>query len=159
MTGRKTITTTHSRFTVAASTSEKVIGLMQMPYEKIVSVHDAETGEEIPQKSPSTILKAIGTPRDYRGGPLEEVVIEFTERGYTILSGDPHKIRPTYFHTCDESAPEITDACRDQIVKYLFKHSMDLPGIGRPVQWQYFAGLTSADVERIGNDGKKGFYN
>jgi len=64
MTGRKTVTTTHSRFTVAESTSEKVIGLMQAPYEKIVAIHDAETGEEIPQKSPSTILRADGYSRD-----------------------------------------------------------------------------------------------
>jgi len=159
MTGRKTVTTTHSRFTVAASTPEKTIRLMQAPYEKIVAVHDAETGEEIPQKSSTTILKAIGAPRDYRGGPLEEVVIEFTEQGYEVLSGDPRRIKTAYYHLCDESADEITDACRDQIVKYLFGHSMDLPGIGRPVQWQYFAGLSTADVERIGNEGKKAYYN
>ena len=47
MTTKKTVTTTHGRFTVDGSTSEKMINLMQAPYEKIVSVHDAETGKEI----------------------------------------------------------------------------------------------------------------
>jgi len=45
--GRKTITTTHGRYTAAGSMSEKVIRLMEMPYEKTLHIHDAETGEEI----------------------------------------------------------------------------------------------------------------
>jgi excisionase family DNA binding protein len=49
MTGKKTVTTTHSRFTVDGETSEKQILMMQAPYEEIVSVHDAETGKRLEQ--------------------------------------------------------------------------------------------------------------
>ena len=152
---RKTVTTTHSRFTVAESTSEKVIGLMQAPYEKIVAIHDAETGEEIPQKSPSTILRADGYSRD---GAAEACVIEFSERGYTVLS-DTRRLKVGYLHICDESAGEISERCRDQIIRYMFSHPDGLPGIGRTTQKQYFAGLSTADVERIGNEGRKAYYN
>ena len=45
---RKTITSTHGRFTIDGSASEKMINLMQAPYEKIVSVHDSATGKKLP---------------------------------------------------------------------------------------------------------------
>lgn len=44
---RKTVTTSHGRYTVDGSMSEKTIRLMMAPYERLVSIHDAETGEEI----------------------------------------------------------------------------------------------------------------
>ena len=47
MTGRKTVTTTHGRYTVDGSMSEKTIKMMMAPYERLISIHDAETGEEI----------------------------------------------------------------------------------------------------------------
>jgi Putative transposon-encoded protein (DUF2080). len=48
MTTRKTVITTHSRHTVDGSVSDKLIKLMEAPYEKTVSVCDSETGKEIP---------------------------------------------------------------------------------------------------------------
>jgi len=47
MTTRKTVTTTHSRHTVDGAASDKLIKLMEAPYEQTVSVCDSETGEEI----------------------------------------------------------------------------------------------------------------
>lgn len=47
MENRKTVTTTHGRFTVDGSASEKLIRMMQTPYEKIQTVHDAKIGEQI----------------------------------------------------------------------------------------------------------------
>ncbi len=158
MTTKKTVTTTHGRFTVDGSTSEKMINLMQAPYEKIVSVHDAETGKEIPQKSPSTILKADGSVNDSAESAGEICTIEFTEQGYNVIS-DARRIKIGYLHICEESADQVTDACRDQIVNYLFNHPQDLPGVGKTPQKQYFAGLSTADTERIGNKGKKAYYN
>lgn len=49
MAGKKTVTTTHARFTVDGSASEKEILLMQAPYEEIVSIHDADTGKCLEQ--------------------------------------------------------------------------------------------------------------
>lgn len=49
MTTRKTVTTTHSRHTVDGAASDKLIKLMETPYEQTVSVCDLETGEEIPR--------------------------------------------------------------------------------------------------------------
>lgn len=45
MTTRKTVTTTHSRHTVDGAASDKLIKLMEAPYEQTVSVCDLETGE------------------------------------------------------------------------------------------------------------------
>ena len=45
MTTRKTVTTTHSRHTVDGAASDKLIKLMEAPYEQTVSVCDSETGE------------------------------------------------------------------------------------------------------------------
>ena len=158
MTTKKTVTTTHGRFTVDGSTSEKMISLMQAPYEKIVSVHDAETGEKLPQKSSSTILKADGSVNDSAESAGEICTVEFTEQGYKVIS-DARRVKIGYLHICDESAESVTDACRDQIINYLFNYPQDLPGVGKTPQKQYFAGLTTVDIERIGNKGKKGYYN
>ncbi len=75
MAGRKTVTTTHGRYTVDGRASEKTIKLMAMPYERLVSVHDAETGR-------------------LNGG--EEAVPEAVERprGDTILVSDYERIMP-----------------------------------------------------------------
>jgi ribosomal protein L37AE/L43A len=43
--GRKTITTTHGRYPVSGLASDATIGLMMMPYEKLVSVNDSKTGK------------------------------------------------------------------------------------------------------------------
>lgn len=157
MTTKKTVTTTHARFVVDGSTSEKMINLMRAPYEKIVSVHDAGTGEEIPQKSSSTILKANGSIRNSAESAGEVCIVEFTEQGYNVIS-DARRVKVGYLHICEESAKEISDACRDQIINYLFNHPRDLPGVGKTPQNQYFVGLSTDDLERIGNKGKKGYY-
>ena len=44
MAGRKTVTTTHGRYTVDGRASEKTIKLMAMPYEQTLTIHDAATG-------------------------------------------------------------------------------------------------------------------
>jgi len=62
MTGRKTVTTTHGRYTVDGSVSEKTIKLMAMPYEQTLTIHDAETGrllageEETPQRGDTILI-------------------------------------------------------------------------------------------------------
>jgi len=45
--GRKTITTTHGRYPVSGLASDATIGLMMMPYEKLVSVNDSKTGKPV----------------------------------------------------------------------------------------------------------------
>lgn len=42
---RKTITTTHARYTAHESTSDKLVKLMEAPYETTLSVVDPKTGE------------------------------------------------------------------------------------------------------------------
>ena len=41
MAGRKTVTTTHGRYTVDGRASEKTIKMMAMPYERLISILDA----------------------------------------------------------------------------------------------------------------------
>jgi hypothetical protein len=71
MAGRKTVTTTHGRYTVDGRASEKTIKMMAMPYERLISIHDAETGRLI-------------------GGEEEET----PHRGDTILVSDYERIMP-----------------------------------------------------------------
>jgi len=62
MTGRKTVTTTHGRYTVDGRASEKTIKLMAMPYEQTLTIHDAETGrllageEETPHRGDTILI-------------------------------------------------------------------------------------------------------
>jgi len=72
MTGRKTVTTTHGRYTVDGRASEKTIKLMAMPYEQTLTIHDAETG------------RLIG----------DEEAVETPQRGDTILITDYERIMP-----------------------------------------------------------------
>ncbi len=72
MAGRKTVTTTHGRYAVDGRASEKTIKMMAMPYERLVSVHDAETG------------RLIG----------DEEAVETPQRGDTILITDYERIMP-----------------------------------------------------------------
>jgi hypothetical protein len=76
MTGRKTVTTTHGRYTVDGSVSEKTIRLMAMPYERVLHIHDAETGRLIGGEE--TVPEAVDT----------------TRRGDTILISDYERILP-----------------------------------------------------------------
>ena len=116
---------------------------------------DAEAGEEIPRKSSTTTLKAW---RYSRNGAAEAYVVEFSEHGYRVVSDD-RKNQVSYLHLCDASADKITDACRNKIIKYMFDHPDNLPGIGKTAQHKYFGGLTATDIERIGNGGRKAYYN
>jgi len=72
MTGRKTVTTTHGRYTVDGRASEKTIKMMAMPYEQTLTIHDAETG------------RLIG----------DEEAVETPQRGDTILITDYERIMP-----------------------------------------------------------------
>jgi len=72
MAGRKTVTTTHGRYTVDGRASEKTIKLMAMPYEQTLTIHDAETG------------RLIG----------DEEAVETPQRGDTILITDYERIMP-----------------------------------------------------------------
>ena len=98
----------------------------------------------------STILKAsVG-----RG----ECLVKFSESGYEVIK-DNRDIRVGYLHICTESSEQITDMCRDQIIKYMYNTPRKMPGIGTTVISKYFGGLTKAEAEAIGNGGKKVYYN
>ncbi len=107
-------------------------------------------------QSISTILEA----RSRFGGSCR---VEFTETGYTVISDD-RKVKVGYLHVCDDSPETITEACRDQIIRYFFrpirfdKSADSLPTLGATTQRRYFAGLSIQDIERIGNNGERGFY-
>ena len=114
----------------------------------------------------STIVKA----EYFEKGLNYEYVIEFTENGYNILKDTipTHRIERlnkdkkavSYLHICEESAEEITETCRNQILKYLYTHDNDMtPGLGATVIERYFKGLSRAEAEKIGNEGKKAYYN
>lgn len=94
-------------------------------------------------------------------------MIRFDEQGYEVIEDTvPRYIHSFskghfnggYLHISDESAPVITDACRDQIVRYMFNRPRNLPGLGATPQHRYFQDLTTEDIERIGNDGKRSYY-
>lgn len=99
--------------------------------------------------SQTTILTAY-----WQGGGCR---VEFSESGWTVLE-DTRDINLGYLHCYDDSAEEITDDCRNQIIRYIFAHQKGLPGVGATPQHRYFRGLNTADIERIGNDGKRAFY-
>ena len=88
----------------------------------------------------------------------DSCIVMFTESGYEVVS-DARKVKVGYLHINDDSSESITDECRNQIAKYMFNHPDNMPGLGRTAMEKYFVGLTKADVEAIGNDGKKAFYN
>jgi hypothetical protein len=71
MTTRKTVTTTHSRYTVDGAASDKLIKLMEAPYEQTVSVCDSETGGEIPPRPDRYEIEGYEAlervPRHYSG--------------------------------------------------------------------------------------------
>lgn len=90
-----------------------------------------------------------------------QITIEFTEDGWRVLKDN----RPTGYNVCGYlhviegvSAEAVTDAVRDQIIRYYYNHPKNLPGIGATPQTQYMNGLTIEDRERIGNDGALSFY-
>lgn len=84
--------------------------------------------------------------------------VEFTEDGCTVLSDD-RKVKVGYLHVYEDSAEAITDACRDQMIRYFFGGDLRVvPSIGASAQHRYFAGLSVKDIERIGNGGGKGSY-
>lgn len=114
-----------------------------------VRITTTQTKTEMTQES-TTKLTAYG----YFGG---ECVVEFTESGYSVLS-DTREIKTGYLHICDDSADAITDACRDQIIKYFFTHERPEPGIGATPQKKYFSGMTTEEFEAIGNNGGRGVY-
>jgi hypothetical protein len=114
----------------------------------------------------STILKA----EYFEKGVNYECIIEFSESGYNILNDtipthrmewlNKDKKSVSYLHICEESAEQITEACRNQIIKYFYNHNNDMtPGLGATVTGRYFKGLTHGEAETIGNRGKKAYYN
>lgn len=111
-------------------------------------------------KSNSTKLASYPYMVD-RHKPQAEIIVEFSESGYRVLSDT----RETgyningYLHCYDDlSAVEITDAVRDQIIKYYYNHPDNLPGIGATPQRQYMSGLSIEQRETIGNNGEQTFY-
>lgn len=114
-------------------------------------------------KQPSTILTTF---------KLEDegvCKIRFTEKGWRVISStlEAEEMRESFLHLTEESAAEITEACRDQIIRYRFcqwnkekKGSPKVfPGLGESVEKKYLKGLSHDEQERIGNGGKKsGFW-
>jgi hypothetical protein len=100
--------------------------------------------------------ETVLTARSYFGGSCR---VKFTEDGYEILSDD-REVQEGYLHVYPESAEAITEACRDQIIKYFYSHDVwgGEPGLGASPQTQYFGGLSLSDREAIGNKGERGLY-
>lgn len=95
----------------------------------------------------------------YFGG---KAVVKFSEDGWEVVSDD-RKAQDGYLHL-DASAPggipdDLTEPVKIQLMRYLYKHHHDLPGLGVPPQIKYFRGYSLDDVERLGNDGEHGYYN
>ena len=95
----------------------------------------------------------------YFGG---KAVVKFSEDGWDVVSDD-RKAQDRYLHL-DASAPggipdDLTEPVKIQLMRYLYKHHHDLPGLGVPPQIKYFRGYSLDDVERLGNDGEHGYYN
>lgn len=91
------------------------------------------------------------------------IIIEFDENGWQVIEDTRSEGHiGGYLHLGvaeDEvSSEEITNAVRDNIIKYMYKHPMDLPGLGATPQRQYFDKLTLNDLEAIGNDGEPCYY-
>nr|DAF38622.1 MAG TPA: hypothetical protein [Caudoviricetes sp.] len=91
-----------------------------------------------------------------------KAVVKFTERGWDVLSDD-RKVKDGYLHL-DAAAPggipdDLTEPVKIQLMRYLYKHHHDLPGLGVPPQAKYFRGYSLDDLERLGNDGERGYYN
>ena len=84
-----------------------------------------------------------------------DTIIRFSEAGYEILHDGGDK---SYLHVCDESALAVTDACRDQMLRYYYTHDRNLPGLGSTPQTLYFRGLTIDQCEAIGNSGQRAYY-
>jgi hypothetical protein len=101
-------------------------------------------------KKTSTILKAYS----YFGGNAE---VEIHEKGWGLLS-DTREVKDGYLHIFDGSAEEITDACRDMMIRYFFRHGSDMPGLGATPQQRYFSALSIEDIQIIGNEGCKAYY-
>lgn len=92
----------------------------------------------------------------------EAVIVEFTETGYVVVLDerkDPNGYSGYLHYYEGSSAESVTEAVRDQMIKYFFTHPENLPGIGATPQQKYWDGLSITDIERIGNDGKQGLYN
>jgi len=101
----------------------------------------------------TTILRATS----YFGG---HCLVSFSETGFEVIE-DTRDYKDGYLHIFENSATAITDACRNQIIKYFYNHrSFDVnsPGIGATPQHQYFSNLSIEEMENIGNNNKKCFY-
>lgn len=92
------------------------------------------------------------------------IVIEFNEAGWHIVEDSRSSDHiGGYLHIGDDSADEITEAVRDNIIKYMYQADrinspQHLPGVGATPQHKYMKGLSIDDLEAIGNDGKRAFY-
>lgn len=95
----------------------------------------------------TTILEA----NSYFGGILK---IEFSETGYKVVEDTTQGQITRFLGISEESAGEITEACRDQIIKYMFQRKKGLPALGATPQQRYFKGLNPEDLERIGKEDK-----
>ena len=79
-----------------------------------------------------------------------KAVVKFTERGWDVLSDD-RKVKDGYLHL-DAAAPggipdDLTEPVKIQLMRYLYKHHHDLPGLGVPPQAKYFRGYSLDDLE------------
>lgn len=101
-------------------------------------------------KSKTTILRAYCTT----GGSC---TILFDEIGWKVLN-DTRQSNLGYLHMCEESAPEITEKCRNSIIRYFYGHAPELPGLGASPQQAYWKNLSIKNIEDIGNNGKMSYY-
>ena len=100
--GYKTITTTHARYTAHVSTSDKLIGLMNAPYEKTLTVHDG----------------GLWRVEDWLSGGVKEISPETTDAAIESLAD----------MIVDEAAAEnvVVVAGREAVRAYLLDYRQEL---------------------------------
>lgn len=112
---------------------------------------NGKAAQVIKMKATEIILRADS----YFGGDCK---IKFTETGWEVLE-DTRKVKEGYLHIDEDSPEEISEKVCETLIKYFYQHISELPGIGATPQTKYLYMYSREERERIGNNGKRAFYN
>lgn len=102
-------------------------------------------------KATEIILKADS----YSGGACE---VKFNESGWELIN-DTRNCKDGYLHITNDAPEEITEKLCEILIKYLYQHEAGMPGLGATPQSKYLSGYSIEEMEKIGNNGKRAFYN
>lgn len=103
-------------------------------------------------KSAEITLKADS----YFGGTCE---VKFDENGWELIN-DTRNGKDGYLHVADNAPEEITEKLCKNLIKYIYQHEAGIfPGLGATPQSKYLSGYSVEEKEKIGNNGKRAFYN